>query len=358
MANQDQNGGRNIAIPDEHRPSWRPEDVHAQGAHRGNEDDHDYRSWRDRNYRDADRYEADRDPRRWEGGRGSELGYGSDVGRSTERYGQGPSGYGAGRYGDDRSPHLPNRNAMVPSPGSFEDRRHHLGVDDGFTGRGNSGYWQDRGGHESERYGAQGGYGRGFEAERVAPSSQRGSEWRGGSAEWRGYEQNPGRVWGYDPRMGYQDGSGQGAMGYQNTAYGRSGAPAEPLRAEPHVHRGTGPHRGKGPLGYQRSDERIHEMVCEALTDDDQIDASHIQVTVKDGDVTLSGTVDDRRTRRDAEDCVASVPGVRDVQVHLRLRDDRQLSRTGQPTSSSSPVQNGFGKTEPEAPQLDKKPRA
>ena len=32
-------------------------------------------------------------------------------------------------------------------------------------------------------------------------------------------------------------------------------------------------HRGKGPKGYTRSDERIREHVCEVLSDDHHVDA-------------------------------------------------------------------------------------
>jgi osmotically-inducible protein OsmY len=398
MANHNHNGGRNIAIPDENRPSWRPQDAQAPNSRsRTNEDDHDYRSWRDRNYRDDDRHAADRDPRRWEGGRGSEVGYDDrDMSRSTERYGQGQSGYASGRYGDDRSQHMQNRNEMVPSPGSFEDRHHDLGVDDRFTGRGSPGYWQDRGGYDPERYGAQGGYGggRGFEAERFGSwrGQRGGAEWRGGASEWRGYDpggydprmgrgydsrgghdQSLGGRGGYDQRMGYQGSPSYGgqSMGYQGGSYGRTYGPSQQATqeeaqrhggTEPHVHRGTGPHRGKGPQGYQRSDERIRELVCEALADDDQIDASQIQVSVKDGEVTLSGTVDDRRTRREAEDCVATVSGVRDIQVQLRVKGDRQQMNAEQAAMSppasrdSSSGQTGSGRNE--SAGQDKKYRA
>lgn len=394
MANHNPNGGRNIAIPDENRPSWRPQDAQATSSRsRTNEDDHDYRSWRERNYRDDDRHGSDRDPRRWEGGRGSDLGYDDrELSRSTERFGQGQSGYAAGRYGDDRSPHMHHRNEMVPSPGSFEDRHHDLGVDDRFTGRGSPGYWQDRWANEPERYGVQSGCGggRSSEAERFGAwrSGQRGGpEWRGGASEWRGYDQGgydprgrgydlrgghdqslSGRGGGYDQRMGYQGGPSYGSqyMGYR--AYGPSpqAMQEEGHRhggAEPHVHRGTGPHRGKGPQGYQRSDERLRELVCEALADDDQIDASQIQVSVKDGDVTLFGTVDDRRTRREAEDCVASVSGVRDVQIQLRVKDDRQM-QGGQAAMISSASRDGSSgpggpaRNEAEAAGQDRKHRA
>jgi len=80
-----------------------------------------------------------------------------------------------------------------------------------------------------------------------------------------------------------------------------------------------GPHHGKGPIGFHRSDERIRELVCEALTDDGEVDATRIEVRVSGGEVTLTGTIEDRRMKRLAEDCVEAVPGVRDVHNQLRL---------------------------------------
>ncbi len=47
-----------------------------------------------------------------------------------------------------------------------------------------------------------------------------------------------------------------------------------------------------GPQGYQRSDERIHEEVCERLTQHGKLDARNIQVQVNRGEVTLAGSVD------------------------------------------------------------------
>lgn len=81
-------------------------------------------------------------------------------------------------------------------------------------------------------------------------------------------------------------------------------------------------HRGKGPAGYTRSDERIHEDVCDVLTDDHHIDASGIQIAVKDGEVTLTGFVPDRRTKRMAEDRVAAMSGVKDVCNNLKVQTD------------------------------------
>jgi hypothetical protein len=110
-------------------------------------------------------------------------------------------------------------------------------------------------------------------------------------------------------------------------AYGRGGLSAWELDQggvqfgqRPFAYRAeeTGPHRGRGPRGYQRSDERIREDVCDCLTEADDVDASNIDVQVTAGTVTLSGTVDGRYAKRRAEDIAESVSGVREVQNQLR----------------------------------------
>src|SRR3712207_6478486 len=80
-----------------------------------------------------------------------------------------------------------------------------------------------------------------------------------------------------------------------------------------------GLHRGRGPKGYKRSDERIHEDVCERLTEDPMIDASNVEVEVKNGEVTLSGTVSSRGLKRRAEDLAELASGVGHVQNNLRV---------------------------------------
>ena len=78
--------------------------------------------------------------------------------------------------------------------------------------------------------------------------------------------------------------------------------------------------RGRGPKNYQRSDERIREDVCERLTYVERVDASEVEVDVREGVVRLSGTVDDRYAKRLAEDIAESVRGARDVENQIRIR--------------------------------------
>jgi hypothetical protein len=81
-----------------------------------------------------------------------------------------------------------------------------------------------------------------------------------------------------------------------------------------------GPHTGRGPRGYRRSDDRIREDVSEELAQHGWIDASDVEVEVKDGEVTLKGTVDDRSQKRMAEDVAERITGVKDVHNELRIR--------------------------------------
>ncbi|HET6566422.1 MAG TPA: BON domain-containing protein [Rhodothermales bacterium] len=89
-----------------------------------------------------------------------------------------------------------------------------------------------------------------------------------------------------------------------------------------------GPFTGRGPKGYQRTSEQIKAEVSERLAMHGQIDASDIEVNVENGEVTLEGTVDSRRTKRLAEDVAESVVSVKDV--HNRLRIGRQTSQSDQ----------------------------
>jgi len=94
-----------------------------------------------------------------------------------------------------------------------------------------------------------------------------------------------------------------------------------------------GKYKGRGPKGYRRSDDRIKEDINDRLSDDSHVDASDIDVTVSNCEVTLSGTVESRDVKRRAEDIAESVSGVTHVQNNLRVG---QSSSWGSGISGSS----------------------
>ncbi len=88
-------------------------------------------------------------------------------------------------------------------------------------------------------------------------------------------------------------------------------------------------HRGRGPSDYTRSDERIREDANDRLTEDPRLDARQISVTVTEGEVTLTGTVEHRSAKRRAEDCVDAISGVKHVQNNLRVKPGSSLEGQG-----------------------------
>ena len=90
-----------------------------------------------------------------------------------------------------------------------------------------------------------------------------------------------------------------------------------------------GPYTGRGPKGYQRSDDRIREDVCDRLTRHGRLDATDIQIQVRNGEVTLDGIVDTREAKRMAEDVAESVDGVRDVINHLKTHRTEEVITAG-----------------------------
>jgi hypothetical protein len=341
MPNQN---GRNMNRGDEGRRNWRPQDMMR--------DDHD---------RDFDRDRGDRDRDDWR----------------TDRHGGGQSGYGSGRMGDDRSMGPGYRNQSTWNRG-YDDRQG-MHTDDRFTGRGGPSYWEDRDtrDYNPERYGAQGGYGggHGFEDRYGQDRSGYNSGYNRGGTGYGGYGQqgiqqqvgshqafrgsgNAGAIdQDFAGRGRYPDeyGPTEGNMGHPGAGdfgqrYPRSmrggdmGRGQEPSRWGMQGMRGmggygayggeVGQHRGKGPQGYTRSDDRIRETVCDVLTDDDHIDATHVEVVVKNGEVLLTGTVEDRRMKRMVEDTIERLPGVKDVQNQLRVRGNQDHRGNQERTSA------------------------
>jgi len=130
---------------------------------------------------------------------------------------------------------------------------------------------------------------------------------------------------------------GYGAGGYEAGGYGTGSygsdrddwrlAPGTPfgpnhdreLYGRTHEWQGRPDYVGRGPKGYRRGDDRVREDVCESLARDARVDASDVEVEVKEGEVTLSGFVRTRDEKHRTEDLIESIPGVRDVHNHLRV---------------------------------------
>lgn len=106
---------------------------------------------------------------------------------------------------------------------------------------------------------------------------------------------------------------------------------AERRRRADEIRRGI--YAGRGPRGYQRSDERIREDINDRLTDDWYIDASDVEVSVNNSTVTLTGRVNSREEKRRAEDISECVSGVTDISNQLRV--GRNLSITSEETPSA-----------------------
>jgi len=92
---------------------------------------------------------------------------------------------------------------------------------------------------------------------------------------------------------------------------------------------GEAHHRGRGPSGYQRTDERISDEINERLTEDPWLDASGVSIAVSGGEVTLNGTVPEREAKHRAERLIEDLTGVTHVQNNLRVRRGDPLTGSG-----------------------------
>jgi osmotically-inducible protein OsmY len=177
---------------------------------------------------------------------------------------------------------------------------------------------------EGERY--RSGGERGFEGDR--------SYGQGGYREETGYREFDNPEWSSESEQEQYYGTGSHYGGGFGTApssrassagtlgargYASEGAWSDPGDWSPERESAFVSHRGRGPKGYQRSDERLLESICERLTDDPRIDASDIEVAVKDQTATLSGSVPDRRTKYEVEEIVEAC-GAREIQNQLRVK--------------------------------------
>jgi osmotically-inducible protein OsmY len=219
------------------------------------------------------------------------------------------------------------------------------------SGESGSSYVFGRDDRDHDRAGYKAGASRGFGA-----GGYGGTRQGGGSRVWREEDNRGGRTgsYGYGRSGAGRDG---GSRGEDWSSNGRGGSGGDTDRgwldkAGDEVASWFGDeeadrrrrmdaqneHRGRGPKGYRRSDDRIRDDVNDRLTEDPQVDASEIEVSVSESEVTISGTVDSRFAKRRAEDIVEAVSGVTHVQNNLRVRQNggggTLQSGTGQPFGS------------------------
>lgn len=298
----------------------------------------DQGGWRDDNYRRG-RYETEdnlrtggsygghyddesggrRSPN--EGQRGRSFGdagtqYGQGGGRDAAGLGSSGHGYAEGRrqefgqgrqFGGDDERDQSNFYGQGRRQGNWDQDR---------------GQREQRGGQGYGSYGSQ-GYGIGSAGEnQVSRGGMRGQWDRGHGDMNRGDSQRRGSEYGGGHGGQSDRGSRQGSSGYSGSSWlGGGTEQTEPRQS----------FRGKGPKGYERSDERLQEMICERLMEDPHIDASEVSVQVKNREVTLEGTVEDRRTKYEIEELIEQCGGVKDVknQLRVRSRSSESGSQTG-----------------------------
>ena len=88
-----------------------------------------------------------------------------------------------------------------------------------------------------------------------------------------------------------------------------------------------GPQSGIGPKNYTRSDDRIREDICDRLTAHGLVNASEIDVIVKQGEVTLEGQVDNLQSRGLVDELFNDIDGIREVHNHLSTSDREDRSK-------------------------------
>ena len=297
----------------------------------------------------------------WDYGRsGSDFSHGSDYGRTTEsNYGR-SSDYGRSSFGSDYDRSYGERSEGRSRYGGGRERQSGRYGREGGTGglgyggrssssrgdygsSGREGYWG--GGWENERdersrYGnpiGGSGFERGYNESTSGYSSERydyPGRYRSGERYGeRGSEYDRERQQGGEER-GWWDRASDAVASW----FGDEDAERRRRMDEQRAHR-----RGRGPKGYRRSDERIREDVNDRLGDDYYIDASDIEVTVSNSEVTLTGTVQNRNDKRRAEDIAESVSGVSNVENRLRIKQPSHLGTgmTGTGMGTSTDMSSG-----------------
>lgn len=183
----------------------------------------------------------------------------------------------------------------------------------------------------SSMTGSQYGYGQQYDQQRN-PDYRSGSSSYGsndldrsqkGASDYLYNQDFTGRQYSGDRSMNHQSSQQYGSYGHDRT---------------------SGSMVGKGPKGYRRSDERVREDVCDALSQHGNIDASDVEVKVSEGTVTLSGTISSRQMKRMIEDVSESISGVQDVKNDIRVQSSMNRSETQDSLSNPSEKMSPSGK--------------
>lgn len=310
---------------------------------------------RDRNERSRGAGGRDRDQQQWQGDEERDI---DDARRAREsmardQFGyEGRGGYGGGsgrmgsedqgsRFGRDYNQGGQDYSQRDYGQGDYgqefgrggEGRSHYGNESGGWQGRERE-QWRNRSSHgEYDRNANYGGYGSSGTGNYAGYGGSGGS-YRGGRPGYGQSSTRTGRPSGgaaygnyAGGGMGYGDdyGSGYGSQGGQSR--GQLGSSQE---------QEFGLHRGRGPRGYRRSDDRIKEDVCDCLTEDDRIDATDIEIVVKDGEVQLTGFVSSREDKRWAEALAERISGVKEVQNSLRVQEQQRNQSSDASTTGST----------------------
>lgn len=328
--------------------SWRQQqDWNDYGRQqRNNDEEPNYTISENRGYRDTGRYSGmssgdggwqSRYERQMSSNREGDF----DGGYSQRSYGRQDdwesqrgglsSGYQdfGGNYSSRSSRNLYDRGDQGMGRRDFENRENRLGA-------GNYDRYGDRGRYDQNRgsdYGSSYGFG-GFGGTNAGSNYGR-SGYNSGRSDYGRHERGHGdwgnRDYGRRDYRSYGSGDNEERSWWDRTADEVSSwfgdEDAERRRERDRQIRGM--YRGKGPKNYSRSDDRIKEDINDRLSDDPFVDASDIDVTVSNGEVTLTGTVDHRSTKRRAEDIADGVSGVKNVENRLRVMQASSVYSSG-----------------------------
>jgi osmotically-inducible protein OsmY len=299
-------------------------------------------------------------------------------GRGAGYRGRDDRGYGPGQW-DEENDFGPRSAEGIGDYGGYseEDRSHRSGEGSGRRDEGGEFLRRSSGRDDRSRYfGADGGpdYGRGYGAPYQSnvsgyeQSGSRGGDYlareaserhRGGGERWPSARdedlsaRRAGNRWPSDEQAG-RDYPSSGYTGYRSQSgwgdrYGAEGwdSPFEASAGRSSERQGV--HRGKGPRGYERSDERLKEVVSERLAEDPYIDASDITVSISSGVVKLTGTVDSRASKYQVEELIERCGGVKDIDNQLRTQSRSMGQSSGVGGSSGLSGSYGSGATSMES---------